>query len=116
MTDDRRLVFRWQGAANGEQSIERPRDLCLLTLWQSGNLEVRTCRETSGAIEVASSQAVIVGEGRRSTDFASLVPGAMGGRPTPSMTSHSRRILGNDSVVSQQAPHRRASPPPIASP
>ena len=48
---------------------------------------LRTCRKTSAAFEALSGQAVMVGEGLPSADFASSAPQAMEGRPPPTMSA-----------------------------
>src|SRR5271157_4732806 len=48
---------------------------------------LRTCRKTSAAVEAPSPQAVMVGEGLPSTDFASSGLQAMVGRPAPTMSA-----------------------------
>jgi hypothetical protein len=70
-------------------------------LWvASPTPRLRTCRkqvlQTSAAAEASSLQAVTVGEGLRSTDFASSGPQAMDGRPAPTMTPRSGCVLGHD--------------------
>jgi precorrin-6Y C5,15-methyltransferase (decarboxylating) CbiT subunit len=67
----------------------------------AGNLG--TCRKTSAAVEAPSPQAVMVGGGLPSTAFTSSGPQATDGRPAPTMTSGSGYVLGQDSVISQQA-------------
>ena len=72
-------------------------------MWRCFDGGPSTCRKTSAAAEAPWPQAVMVGEGLSSTDFASSGPQAIDGRAGPTMTLGSGCVLGNNSVISQQA-------------